>query len=237
MRCSRCRREAVLTQQYSGLALCAGHLREDVEARARKEIRGEGGIRPGDRLAVVLTGRPEDLILAHFLHRTFSRRRDMTLMAVEGSGGSPATEAAALPPGMERAPGPDGGGAGSPADAARRAGATVFASGECLDDLAGRVLAQVLLGEVPEGPRPSPLRTLTPFRRIPREEIHLYGEGIGVAREVASCRAAGDEREELAAALLADHASRHPSAPHALLRLWDSLAGGDGGPLPRKTLN
>jgi hypothetical protein len=248
MRCTRCRKEAVLVQQYSGLALCAGHLGEDVEARARKEIRAEGGIRPGDRIALVLTGIPEDLVLAHFLHRAFSRRRDMALVAVEGIGGSPAAEGA-LPPGMELVPVPGGGGAGSPpgdgppgfpaqvpeltADAARRAGATVLASGECLDDLAGRVLAKVLKGEVPEGHRPSPLRTLTPFRRIPRKEIRLYGEGIGIAWEDAPCGAGRSGQEVVAAGLLADHAARHPSAPHALLRLWDSLAEKGGGPLIR----
>jgi len=261
MRCSRCRREAVFFQRYSGLALCAGHLRDDVEARARKEIRAEGGIRPGDRIAVVLSGSPESLTLAHFLCRTFAGRRDLSLLAVEGGrGGSsrrPAAETAARSPGMEWLPVREGGGAGSPAgdapgdqepaggctlspaqprevlaDTAWRAGATVLASGECLDDLAGQVLARVLRGEAPEGNRQPALRTLTPFRRIPGEEVRLYGQGIGVARGEPPCRAAGDGLEDLAASLLSDHASRHPSAPHALLRLWDSLAVPEEEPGP-----
>jgi tRNA(Ile)-lysidine synthase TilS/MesJ len=266
MRCSRCRREAVHFQRYSGLGLCEGHLRDDVEARARKEIRAEGGIRPGDRIAVALSGNPESLALAHFLRRTFAGRRDLSLLALtvdRGSGGCPgqvAAETAARSPGLERVAVPQGEDAGSPAvgasrnnegvggctvstaqkqdkweDAAHRAGATVLATGDCLDDVAGQVLGRVLRGEVPGRNRQvmPGLRTLTPFRRIPGDEIRRYAEGIGATGGESSCRSVGDGPEDLAASLLAAHASRHPSAPHALLRLWDSLEGMEVGPLPR----
>jgi len=261
MRCSRCRREAVHIQRYSGLAFCGSHLTEDVEAKARREIRDEGGIRPGDRIAIALSGSPESIALAHFLHRTFGGRRDLSFFALatdgEDRGFSPPadTEAAARSPGLEWLPILQGEGGGIPAGdanrevrtagestdprararevAALRAGATVLVLGDCLENLAGQVLAQVMRGEVPEGNRQPALRTLTPFRRIPGEEVRLYGRVLGVVQGNTACRAAGDGPEDLAASLLSDHASRHPSAPHALLRLWDSLRLPDEEPEPR----
>jgi hypothetical protein len=240
MRCSHCRGEAVLSQRYSGLALCGRHLREDVEARARREIRAQGGIRSGDHIAIVFGG-PESEALARFLLRTFGKRRDLTFSALAAGSGDrvdnpPAgVEAVTRSPGLEWIPvdagnAPPGGATGDPRApvqeaTAVQAGATVLVRADCLDALAGQVLARVMRGEVPGGTRQPALRTLTPFRRIPREEIRRYAEGIGVPWDDSAPVAAGGEEESLAGALLADHASRHPSAPHALLRLWDSLEG------------
>lgn len=254
MRCSRCRGEAVVTQRYSGLAFCRRHLREDVEAKARREIRAEGGIRPGDHMAIVFSGGPESIVLARFLLRTFGKRRDMSFFAVGPDGGDrlcssqDALEAVARSLGLEWIPSPPGGsGAAPPGGTTRdprahlreatalRAGATVLVRGDCLDDLAGHVLGRVMKGEVPEGRRQPALRTLTPFRRIPRDEIRLYAGEIGVRWDDAPPGGLRDDWEDLAAALLADHASRHPSAPHALVRLWDSLEGREEGILRRET--
>jgi tRNA(Ile)-lysidine synthase TilS/MesJ len=219
----------VLSQRYSGLSLCRRHLKEDVEAKARREIRAEGGIRPGDRMAVTFSGGPQGAALARFLLRTFGERRDTSLLALGLPGEAPGMETAARSLGLEWIPVPGGDAGESPAAAAARAGATVLVCPDCLDDLAGRVLARVMEGKVPEGGRRPAPRTLTPFRRIPREEIRLYAEGIGVPWEEVPSREPRDGREELAAALLADHEARHPSAPHALLRLWDSLEGSGRG--------
>lgn len=40
--CSRCHREAVLFQAYSGRSLCREHLVRDIERRARREVRRQG---------------------------------------------------------------------------------------------------------------------------------------------------------------------------------------------------
>ena len=254
MRCSRCRGEAVVTQRYSGRAFCRRHLREDVEAKARREIRAEGGIRPGDHMAIVFSGGPESIVLARFLLRTFGKRRDLSFAALGPDGGDrmcssqAALDAVARSLGLQWIPPPQGdAGAAPPGGTSRdprahlreatalRAGATILVRGDCLDDLAGHVLGRVMEGEMPAGNRQAALRTLTPFRRIPREEIRLYAGEIGVRWDDAPPGAAGNEREDLAAALLADHAARHPSAPHALLRLWDSREGREEGILRRET--
>jgi tRNA(Ile)-lysidine synthase TilS/MesJ len=244
----------VVSQRYSGRAFCGRHLVEDVEAKACREIRAGGGIRPGDRMAIAFSAASESIVLARFLLRIFGKRRDLSFSALGPDGGdrmcsSQATlEAVARSLGLEWIPFPRGdagaappGGTtrdrrGDPQEAtALRAGATVLVRGDCLDDLAGHVLGRVMEGEVPAGNRQTALRTLTPFRRIPREEIRLYAGEIGVRWDDAPFGAAGNEREDLAAALLADHAARHPSAPHALLRLWDSLEGREEGILRRET--
>jgi tRNA(Ile)-lysidine synthase TilS/MesJ len=269
MRCSRCRREAVFYQPYSGLHLCEAHFRDDVEAKARKEIRAAGGIRRGDRIAVALSGSPESIALAHFLYRTFAGHRDQSLLAItadEGIGGYsrlPAAEQAARSLGMEWLPVSPGMAAGTipgeterdPAaeeDCARcrarkrealegaacRAGATVLAFGDTLDGLARQVFVQVLRGEVPAGARRivssrTGLRSITPFRRIPDEEIRRYGQAIGLTAEDPGCPRAGHGVEGIAGDLLSAHARGHPSAPHALVRLWDSLLETGDGPGPR----
>ena len=261
MRCSRCRREAVFYQPYSGLHLCEAHFRDDVEAKARKEIRAAGGIRKGDRLAVALSGSPETIALAHFLHRTFAGHRDLGLLAItadEGIGGFsrlPVAEQAARSLGMEWIPLPlemmewDPG-AEEPCarcrarkrealeGAACRAGATVLAFGDTLDGLARQVFVQVLRGEVPAGARRivssrTGLRIITPFGRIPEEEIRRYGQAIGLAAEDPGCPRPGHGFEGMAGDLLSAHARGHPSAPHALVRLWDSLLEAGDGPGPR----
>ena len=39
MKCSKCRREAIIYQRYSGLHLCEQHFNRDFEAKAKRAIR------------------------------------------------------------------------------------------------------------------------------------------------------------------------------------------------------
>jgi hypothetical protein len=82
MRCDRCGRDAIVLQRYSGLRLCGDHLRESVDARARRTLRARGWIQPGDRIAVALSGGPGSSSLLHFLSANFGMRRDLSLVAI-----------------------------------------------------------------------------------------------------------------------------------------------------------
>jgi len=82
MQCSKCGREAVLFQQYSGRYLCREHLAVDIESRIKRDIRTGRWMRPGDHLAVVLSGSKRSHALLLFFHRLTAPRRDVRLSAI-----------------------------------------------------------------------------------------------------------------------------------------------------------
>ena len=90
MQCSKCRRDAVISQPYSGLYLCEQHFNRDLEAKAKRAIREHRWIESGDTVAVALSGGRDSSALLFFLHRLLHERRDVRLMAItvdEGTGG------------------------------------------------------------------------------------------------------------------------------------------------------
>ena len=82
MQCSKCRRDAVVFQSYSGLHLCDRHLIADVEAKAKKIIRAQGWLRPGDHIAVLLSGDKSSSALLFFLKKLTVQRRDIRVSAI-----------------------------------------------------------------------------------------------------------------------------------------------------------
>jgi len=82
MRCSKCRRPAVLFQRYSGLHLCRDHFIANFEAKAKRTIRENRWISPGDKIAVAFSGGKDSGALLLFLHSLLSRRRDVSLVAI-----------------------------------------------------------------------------------------------------------------------------------------------------------
>jgi tRNA(Ile)-lysidine synthase TilS/MesJ len=82
MQCSRCHRDAIVFQPYSGLHLCDQHLIADVEAKARKMIRAQGWLRPGDHIAVLLSGDQSSSALLYFLKQLTAQRRDIRISAI-----------------------------------------------------------------------------------------------------------------------------------------------------------
>jgi uncharacterized protein (TIGR00269 family) len=82
MRCDRCQRDAIVYQPYSGVHLCERHFTADLEAKAKREIRRHQWVRPGDRIAVALSGGKDSSALLVFLARLLSRRKDVELLAL-----------------------------------------------------------------------------------------------------------------------------------------------------------
>jgi tRNA(Ile)-lysidine synthase TilS/MesJ len=82
MLCSKCRRQAVIYQRYSGLSLCRTHFEADFEAKAKRAIRVHRWLSSGDRIGVVMNGGKNSGALLYFLKRLVGRRRDVELLAV-----------------------------------------------------------------------------------------------------------------------------------------------------------
>ena len=82
MQCKKCRRNAVLFQEYSGLHLCEQHFEDDVEAKAKHEIRRHRWMTPGDHIAVALSGDQISSALLYFLKKLTINRRDIRISAI-----------------------------------------------------------------------------------------------------------------------------------------------------------
>lgn len=81
MQCSRCGKEAVIVQPYSGVALCAVHAACDLEAKAKRRIRKCGGIPSGERLYAADTNNAESFALAALLAEILADRRDVSFVS------------------------------------------------------------------------------------------------------------------------------------------------------------
>jgi len=82
MQCNKCRRNAVLFQEYSGQHLCKQHFEADVEAKAKHDIRRHHWMFPGDHIAVALSGDQPSSALMYFLKKLTSDRRDIRISAI-----------------------------------------------------------------------------------------------------------------------------------------------------------
>jgi len=82
MQCDKCGNKAVIFQPYSGRHLCREHLAADIGARIKRDIRKNHWMRPGDNLAVALSGNGSTRALLTFFHNLTARRRDIQLSAI-----------------------------------------------------------------------------------------------------------------------------------------------------------
>ena len=80
--CSRCGKEAVTYLAYRGDHLCSAHFRGFVERRVRREVREQGRIPRGSRVAVGVSGGKDSVTTLRLLHGILAPRRDVTLVAV-----------------------------------------------------------------------------------------------------------------------------------------------------------
>ena len=207
MQCSKCRYPAVVFQPYSGQYLCRDHFVLDFEAKAKREIRKNRWMRPGDHIAVALTGSPGEGALLHFLSKLAANRTDLRISAVQT--GNAGRHAGPIPAGP---------------------GYTRLARATSLEERAASLLTSILAGRgdrIITGDRADcgGIPEIFPFCHIPAEEILLYARihdpgstGSTPAPEPGTLE--GDVR-----ALLDGYTRNHPGAPHAVLNLCDSLAG------------
>lgn len=79
MQCSRCRKDAVVFQEYSGLHLCEEHLLRDIGAKAKRTIRTRHWLEPRDHIAVALSGGAASSAVLAFLRDLVGNRRDIRL--------------------------------------------------------------------------------------------------------------------------------------------------------------
>jgi hypothetical protein len=217
--CSRCRRGAVAHQPYSGRALCAEHLVRDVESRAKRALRQQGGLRRGERVGVLAPAGPHGAALLAFVARQFAARRDLSLVTLVPGDHLPP----ALPEGLEAA----AIGNEDPLAAAGRLGCSLVLLPVTLEERAAEVLGAVLEGRqsglavVPAG---SATRLARPFEQVPGLELRLYFAAVSGAPLAPDLPSSADPFEALVAGELARHTARHPSAPFALVRLAETLA-------------
>lgn len=223
MQCSKCKREAILYQPYSGQNLCGEHLVADIEAKAKRTIRQHGGIQPGDHIAVISCGNAAENALFFFLRKLTGKRRDIRVSEILVE----VREARVA--------------------LAHRAGATRIACATTLNEASVEILSGILRGD-PEtcltGAHDTGggLPTVAPFCHIPSEEIALYARIHGLAGERPPETGNDYSLSADVKRLLGEYTSRHPAAPHAILNLCESLraAGqaihGGGAPLDTEQL-
>ncbi|ACL16533.1 tRNA lysidine(34) synthetase [Methanosphaerula palustris] len=251
--CSRCRRPAVIVQQYSGLSLCEEHLRRDLETKAKRLIRQHHWVRAGGSIAVALSGRIASSALLLFLQQLLADRRDLTLIAFtlyQGDAASPALlQASALASalGITWQPILCRWLASNPGDfvqhccsAAAVLGADAVAVGETLDDRAVTVLTKVCSGEqrtlVGAGPDcgiRDRVSVITPFSGIPFDEVAVYAGSLPVVPLPSRVPDPGSLSGAVDA-IVAAYSVNHPSTRYALLSVYEQLAvlnnPGDGTP-------
>src|SRR5512136_1341887 len=82
MQCNKCRKEAVIYQEYSGQHLCERHSEADLERKAKHEIRRHHWLESGDHIAIALSGDQNSSALLYFLKKLTSIRRDIRISAI-----------------------------------------------------------------------------------------------------------------------------------------------------------
>lgn len=225
MKCSKCRRDAVIFQRYSGLRLCLDHFIADVEAKAKREIRRQRWLATGDVIAVLLRGDLASAALLRFLVTAFGGRPDISVLALATDDGADTARQIARNLGV---PYHEVTGGRDPETVAQDLGATKIAVETVLDDIALDVLVTALEGGADSlaGPRetePSPLPRIAPFSTIPAEEVALYAR-LTLEHAVEAPAQASKGLGADARALLDDYTGRHPATKFALKNLRDELS-------------
>jgi len=209
MQCSKCKREAIHYQTYSGQSLCEEHLVADIEIKAKRTIRQQRGLQPGDCIAVLQRGGAADKALLFFLQKLTSKRRDIQIQELPAARVNDLTAA------------------GDP-------GATKIALAATLEETSTTILTGILQGNPVAclyGYRDEifALPIVTPFCHIPAEGIALYTQiqKLGVSRP-PHCAEDSTLYTDVRR-LLTDYSDRHPAAPHAILNLCEAVSATGGG--------
>jgi hypothetical protein len=215
MQCSKCRNEAIVFQPYSGQHLCHDHFIADFEAKAKRAIRVNHWMQPGDHIGVVLAGDPAGRALFFFFQKLTGNRQDIRVSEIPRNG---------LPQEI--------------IDDAETSGFTRIALATTLEDAAAVALTAILRGDTETcfvkatGTR---LPLITPFGHIPADEVATYARIHGLDGERDAPSPEDDSFESDVRAMLANYSLHHPATPYAVLNLCESLAA--CGQVRKKGLN
>jgi hypothetical protein len=205
MQCSKCKRESVVYQPYSGQHLCQEHLIADIESKAKRTIRQQQGMRPGDHIGIIQGRTVADKALLLFFRNLTNTRKDIRISEITGDRKT-----------------------GNAAAQIHDTGVTKIANAVTLEEASAAVLTDLLRGDLgkyqpADGMNTAALPVITPFRHIPAEEILQYARILGISGERMPCSGIHDTLFEDVTKMLADYTTRHPAAPHAVLNLAKSL--------------
>ena len=85
--CDLCGRPGVFLDRIGNRHLCGDHFVGDVEQRVKRTIHEYAMVRPGDRLAVALSGGKDSTVLLHLLHQILPGADLVAVTVDEGIGG------------------------------------------------------------------------------------------------------------------------------------------------------
>jgi tRNA(Ile)-lysidine synthase TilS/MesJ len=247
MECNHCRKDSILFQPYSGQHLCARHFTLDVERRAKRVIRKNGWICPGDRIAVAVNGDARSMALLHFLVSTFGARQDLSFfivtidsidgnlhcapdlimqkyglevvrLSVEAASGKATVETRGKVYWTLRQR--------CMQKIAQEHHATRIATGSTLDDEAVDMVADVLRGDISRI-HPSAVRgalpCLRPFIAVPEQEVILYACLHTGIRNAGDAYPSNNRPHPGFQKALREFTFRHPATPFALAHLRATL--------------
>lgn len=82
MKCDSCGREAVTFIRYNGSHLCGEHFARYVEKRVKKEIRKQISVRPGDDIAVAVSGGKDSMTALKIVSEVFGEVNGTNVHAI-----------------------------------------------------------------------------------------------------------------------------------------------------------
>jgi uncharacterized protein (TIGR00269 family) len=80
--CLKCKKPAVTYIRYNGTHLCKNHFLEYFERRIKKDIKKQGRTPRKSKIAVALSGGKDSTVALHIIHDIFSKRPDLSLLAI-----------------------------------------------------------------------------------------------------------------------------------------------------------
>ena len=80
--CSKCQKPSVVFIRYNGTHLCNDHFSEYVEKRVKKTIKKQGKTPSQSKIGVAVSGGKDSLVTLLLLHRIFSHRPDVEVIAL-----------------------------------------------------------------------------------------------------------------------------------------------------------